>query len=778
MPTAYKGRLIAWLCLVLTAVIGFIILLVQGFPLNTNVLSLLPDKQSSPALMASNQQFSQRMGNEVIFLISAPSASQAQQATQQFSMRLKNSDLFSHISEGVDSAQQQAWALFYFPYRMQLLSVQDRQLFSENKTEQIVQQGLFALYSPMGIANRQLLDNDPFFLYQNFLLNLPKPASDLTLKDGYLMVERDGRWYVMLQTQISGDSFSLTTQQSIVSVIDQATTEISHNGVEVLRTGMLFYAKAGADMAQKEVSTIGLGSIIGIILLMLWVFRSLRPMVFTLLSVASGFIVAFVVTYLVFGSVYLFTLVFGASLIGICVDYAFFYYSERLLGGEQWTPALGLQRIFWGITLGLLNVVIAFAIIAIAPFPGLRQLAVFAVTGLTVAYLTVVCFFPFIMPKSPPRHRHSRILSISNAYLRLWQSLSKRMITLLIGALVIVIAIGLMKIHVNDDIRILESTPQVLKDNEKSVKAITGSDIGMSYIVVTADDPQSLLTTTAQVSADIRQGNPTISSPVITLSDYVPSIAVQEQNFAWVQSLYAQHLTEYLEQIGYSTAQIAEVNSVLTTQSFSPLTLKAWLDSSVADSLKFLWLGKQVDQYAAVIALSQQLEPTQLVSITQRYNGVYYVNKADEISEVFAHYRVMMMDLLVLIFVLLWVFLVWRYQRKCAMVYIIPPLLACTGALATLGWLGVPLTLFSLLALILVLGISMDYVIFLAESVQQYHSTMLALMLSALTTILSFGLLSLSLTPVIHYFGLTVLVGISLAFLLVPIALQVGRYEK
>ncbi|XSZ47311.1 hypothetical protein ACP8HZ_00250 [Francisella noatunensis] len=72
----------------------------------------------------------------------------------------------------------------------------------------------------------------------------------------------------------------------------------------------------------------------------------------------------------------------------------------------------------------------------------------------------------------------------------------------------------------------------------------------------------------------------------------------------------------------------------------------------------------------------------------------------------------------------------------------------------------------------------MDYVLFLAESHNRFNHTMLALALSAITTILSFGLLALSNTPAIEYFGLTVLIGISVAFLLAPIAIKVQGYEK
>ena len=47
---------------------------------------------------------------------------------------------------------------------------------------------------------------------------------------------------------------------------------------------------------------------------------------------------------------------------------------------------------------------------------------------------------------------------------------------------------------------------------------------------------------------------------------------------------------------------------------------------------------------------------------------------------------------------------------------------------------------------------------------------MFAITLSALTTMLSFGLLSLSSTYAVHSFGFTVLIGIACAYLLSPLA--------
>jgi len=66
----------------------------------------------------------------------------------------------------------------------------------------------------------------------------------------------------------------------------------------------------------------------------------------------------------------------------------------------------------------------------------------------------------------------------------------------------------------------------------------------------------------------------------------------------------------------------------------------------------------------------------------------------------------------------------------------------------------------------LVLGIGLDMGIFLTETRESLH-TWLAVSLSVYTSLLAFGLLALSDTPVLHHFGLTVLVGLTLVWMLV-----------
>ena len=119
-----------------------------------------------------------------------------------------------------------------------------------------------------------------------------------------------------------------------------------------------------------------------------------------------------------------------------------------------------------------------------------------------------------------------------------------------------------------------------------------------------------------------------------------------------------------------------------------------------------------------------------------------------------------------------------RFNIKLACLVVAVPALSAIFTLATLGIMGASLTLFHSLALILVFGIGVDYSVFFAESKQQSRGVMMAVFMSASSTILAFGLLAFSSTPAIHFFGLTLLIGIGFTFMLSPFIQTFTRTVK
>ena len=130
-------------------------------------------------------------------------------------------------------------------------------------------------------------------------------------------------------------------------------------------------------------------------------------------------------------------------------------------------------------------------------------------------------------------------------------------------------------------------------------------------------------------------------------------------------------------------------------------------------------------------------------------------------------YRVQVGNWVLIAYLVLLFALLLRYRARVWRV-VAPPILATVLTLAILLQFEPGINLFHLLALILVLGIGLDMGIFLAETDEASH-TWLAVSLSAVTSLLAFGLLALSDTPVLHHFGITVAIGLSLVWLMAPL---------
>ncbi len=144
------------------------------------------------------------------------------------------------------------------------------------------------------------------------------------------------------------------------------------------------------------------------------------------------------------------------------------------------------------------------------------------------------------------------------------------------------------------------------------------------------------------------------------------------------------------------------------------------------------------------------------------------VDRLGDLNQVFAATQVSAAELKLASCVLIVLVLIWPFGVGGALRIVSLPLLAALCSLASLGWLGQPLTLFSLFGLLLVTAIGVDYAILMREQIGGAAVSLLGTFLAAVTTWLSFGLLALSSTPAVSNFGLAVSLGLAFSFMLAP----------
>jgi predicted exporter len=265
------------------------------------------------------------------------------------------------------------------------------------------------------------------------------------------------------------------------------------------------------------------------------------------------------------------------------------------------------------------------------------------------------------------------------------------------------------------------------------------------------------------------------------ISSFVPSAARQEENRSLLlKTVHADGklLQQAFEHVGLRSGLASELSQAYRQSEGRLLTPEAWLASPAAAPFRHLWLGKDAGGHASVVVPLGAGSNAALESAAAGLEGVHFVDKAASVSRLFSQYRRGFSYGLAAALLLVLGLLSWRYGVYGGAAALLPPGLGMAGALAVAGYSGSAVTLFTMLALMLVLGVGVNYAIFMIEGRARPGPAGIAVLLSAVTTVLSFGLLAFSGMPALAAFGGTLLAGIGIAVCATPLALSLAPARK
>jgi predicted exporter len=784
--TLAKWGFSLWLLLILGALSYGAMLWQQGAKLQTDILAMLPHLQQDKLTQQALKQVEQQLENQVYLALIADDEVSAIAAADRLMTSLKQdpSQAFSQVTSGADNQLQTLGKLF-FEHRYKLLTPAQSEALSEKDWQGLVDNAQQQLYSAFGFASSQLLSQDPLLLFPDNLLAI-SPNKQLNSRQGILLTNlvatptSQARVAAIVMAKGSESAFSPVAQEAQLTALGVALdaalsapqASSSQQAITVLKAGALFHAHAATVSAKQEVSLIGSLSLLGVVLLVWLAFRSLMPLSLALLTLGTGFISAFVCTLSLFGELHLLTLVFGTSLIGVAIDYSFHFYCEKLNHAKD-TAWQTLTRILPAMSLALLTSAGAFICIGFTPFPGMQQVAVFCATGLVGAYLTLVLAYPLLANR---RLSNTQGLAWAEGYMH-WLSLNmgqgKRQ-ALLLMLLALMAIMGLSRLTTNDDIRNLQQSPEQIQLEEAQLRQLLGGGTDNQFLLVRSSSEQGLLEALERLTPHVEAAIDAAEiQQVISLTTLLPSRAKQDKNYRLQAQIYRQHLPSIIAQLGLDEALMPSLS-----EHFSNAKPRYLLPDDVLENsttlFRTLWISPSTEQqdYAAIVLLSG-IE--QLPAFTQRIKtialaqaSVIVVDKVGDISAMMSQYRELTLQLLFLVVILAGVIFSFKYGIKLAGLIVAVPVLSVVMTLASLGLIGSSLSLFHALALILVMGIGIDYSLFFAQAKQENRGVMMAVFMSACSTILAFGLLGLSQTNAIHFFGLTLFLGISFSFLFAP----------
>lgn len=729
----------------------------SSWRLETNLLSVLPKALNSKVAAAEQALFSESE-KQILVLFSGKDAHLAyQQLSEQLSVETDVEIDQAPLATLEDISR------FYLPYRHNFLSTSYiENLHDPEKLRQLVASQLIQLTNPL---ISEAIAQNPRLNLPNYLQEELKFLGELESENGIPSITFEQKQYLILRLKVSMNGYSLNDSQQLSQKLKKIfhETELQYS-TELFYSGILFHTAESASQAKKEISTFGVFSILAVIFLILFVFKSIYPLITALGIIAVSSFYGFTAVLVFFNKVHLLTLVFAVTLIGVVIDYCFHYFTYASSATAQANKSIQKPLI-----LGFITTALGYFALIFSPLELLSQVALFMIFGLLGALLIVLMWLPYqvkLNNNGPTRLS----LVISSKCMAIYSKLvTKKCASLILICSSIGILTLFNPLKFNDDIRLLNTSPQWLLNTEMKINQIFKREQS-TKLIITADNIEQLLQRQEQLIKHITTTKDGLT--IKSLSGLLPSSKNQKAHY---------DLLTQADISGNFDLALAYVGLDIALGEFAPLTYEKFLNGPFSN-LAQLFIAPLTDSptgtknnkiqgYALWLDIPfNELSPKnkQWIASTKH---ISIFDKAADVTTSLSIYRSGIFNLLCISILIVLAVLLLKYGlvsgAVASIIIICSSLVALIASQLILGHLNI----FNLLAMLLIIALAIDYIIFYQEHGLK-PETFLAISLSAISSTLVFGVLIFSKTPAVSSFGLTVMVGIVTIYILAPISIS------
>lgn len=745
---------VCFLAAIIFAVSVIIFRFSNGLKVDSSILSLISNDKKNQFIHDLTDNAANELSRKVFFLIEDESEENAIISAQKTMNLAVNSGIFNEIFSGSTSEMEKEFFDWFFPQKYSILSDELRSIIENpNGYEKFTENYNNRIFAPMPDFYGENLNADPLMLFLDKMLELNGNSQWLSA-DGFLIYPADTT-AILITATISGDSFSPKTQNDLENLITQIKNNISSN---ISTTSLVRYAKLGFEEGKRDAGIIGTISFIGVVLLLLIVFRNIWTIFAGLIPIFCGLIFAFGALFLFSPEINGIALSMGACFVGIVIDYSLHY----LVQNEE-MPKIRLKSIISGLSIGVFSTIAGFSAFFFTPIAGLRHIAIMSVFGLFGAYLSVIILLPHI--KSANKKLPIKIPRIFN-----WQ-IPNSLKTIIISAVIIISIFGILKVKYNDDINNFRSPAPNLEAEEAILQKYTGNTEGNKFLVVLGKNDDEMLDNLSKVSISLNyMKNNGIIENYRSIGQYLSSEKQSKENRENLLRILNENdgeILNYLKNLGFKDSVLQNMKLEISHNN-KILNLDFLLNSSVGKNFNMSTVLRN-DSISAALILFDGISDENAMKSLENEKTVFYINRVSQISSVLREYRENMQKTLLIAIAVIFSFILIYFTIKrnfsTAVSVIIPPFLTLISVQAILGFCGVEQNLMHGVGQLLVLGVGIDYAVFRALSQKHSDETNFAVLLSAITTFMAFGLLLFTTTAALKSMGQVVAPGIILSYL-------------
>lgn len=706
-------------------------------PIDTDIQSMLPDSAKDPVLRAAMLRAGEAASGRIAFLVSAPNPDDAASAGEALRTALDDTKIF--VADATDAEATGRWL---FANRNALLCETDPAQFDDAAATRTARNAVASLYSPVAPVSGAMLTADPFLLTLRLSQCLAPEAPGIPVDA------------VLISGRLTASAFRLDTQETVEALVDAWRTEWMAKDVTLQRAGAVFHAAAAADGAKSEVALIGGIGGLGVILLFWLAYRRFSSVLIAVASVYVGLVGGLAAALFVFPAVHVMVFVFGATLIGVVSDYAVHFLATG--PATRWAGAVRrMSLVGRPITVSMITTALSFAVMALFNAPLFAQVAVFAAVGLITAWAFVLTVLPLI--DTTPKNADALA-----AYWRRLEDLRAKFVVppylSAACAVAIVAAVVWGALHVTylDDPRAFQPKQATLLQEESAIRAVGENTFAPAFLLSEGATAEEARAVEEAALARIEHAD------ILATSRFDPSVARRAENAARIErSLLTERLPAQITAMGLDPAAV-DARRAATAE---PPT---WMAA---------WKGEAGGRHYLVAPILGETPPTRNLP-----EGARIVTPADHYASTFRAYRGFATVALLAAIAAASVILLAVYRRRRALAILVAPLAGVAAGLAIPAAFGEPISFFSLVAALVLLGVGVDYSAFQWEAgrggEEEDRWTAVALPIDAATTALSMGLLMFSATQPLRNFGLTIAIGVAAALIFSYVPRLAARHDS
>lgn len=761
---------------------------------NTGMADFVQGAADSQRLGVLGRLLASRRARTMAIVLGADDEAVHRQAAAQLRRRLADAGLFAWVRGGAQASDTEAFYQLFFPHRWGLVEVPEAPAPLAPWLQARVAQAKQALAGPLGALVGRIMVDDPILAFPELLQQIQQASGGIADRGGQLQT-RDGRWSVVF-AQAKAPALVGALQAPVVETVERALADLQTSAGGQLRThwtGVNRFAVETERRIRRELGWIAVLSTVPVLLLYLLVFRSLRQFFAGLIVIGLALAVAVLVCQVVFGSVHGLSLTFGASLIGVTIDYAA-HYSVHLAASPAESRVRTLRMLLRATTTGVITTVAAFAAVAGGRLPVLQQIALLGVTGAVTAFALTHLLLPHFVPPPAPAptttvavpspRRGDVLLAVLDRH--------ARPVMLLTAVLLVSATAGLLRWRWQDDVAAFKTPLPALEAETETVQRLLGQDGRAPTVVVTGADDEAALAQHERVVARLRglkqRG---------VLGDFAsvqPMLVSAQTQRARRQRLTATPLEgpyrAALAQQGFRPAAFPAWHDLLRVDP-GPLTAAAIAASPLAFIIDSWRLGDDAPAGTGVaanagagyvIALSNVRNEPLLTAELEQLAGVWVIRPAGLLEETYGLFRDRIVIWLGVGTALVILIMIAVYRRASFVIAgVLPAVLGAAATLGLLAWLGIAGNVLHVVGLVLVLGLGVDYGVYLVEAREgSMGLSIRGILLGAATTCLSFGALAFSSNAAVHTIGLTSAIGIVFTTATCPLVIFIvqGRTQS